>query len=340
MKVYNDPRVTAAKERNSRLSGKSFGTRFLGWLNGHLNPTHNWFDYDSMPDAGHGALENFVKQATGSGLTDRDIAMNQMNMQNVEDTAAAQVAGYQKAGVNPALMYGAGGQQTAPSASSTGSGSLSDLAQIAQLVTIPAQLKMMDAQTKNVEANTEKTMADTEQVKLAIQYYPTLTEKTIAEVISRTDLNVQNLSNAKVQEEIAGFEKIIKKSESEYADQFYDLRNQFQAAQRDSALESAAESAARAAWTEFETQWTKDHNGARPSSSSLLALIEALSSMFGVDGEHQQGIITRAVTKVVKTKPEMFYDDPKSFEENKHKPFPRLYMRVRRALRGKGLVLD
>lgn len=283
-------------------------------------------------------IRNWWRGFTGSGLTDRDIALNEMNMQNVEDTSSKQVAGYQKAGVNPALMFSGGASNSAPQTTSTGgSGSLSDLMQVFML---PRQLKMMDAQTRNINAQSEKTMADTEQVKLAIQYYPTLTEKTIAEVASRTDLNVQNLSIAKVQEEIAGFEKIIKKSESEYADQFYDLRNQYQAAQRDSALESAAESAARAAWTEFETQWTKDHNGARPSSSSLLALIEALSSMFGVSGEHQQGIITRAVTKVVDTKPQMFYNDPQAFEKNKHKPFPRLYMRARRAIRGRGLVLD
>lgn len=280
-------------------------------------------------------IRNWWKGFTGSGLTDRDIALNQMNMQNIEDTAAKQVAGYQKAGVNTALMYGAGGQQSAPQSSATGgSGSLSDLM---AAIMLPKQMKMMDAQTRNINAQSEKTLADTEQVKLAIQYYPSLTEKTIAEIVSRTDLNIQNLSVAKVQEEIAAFEKIIKKSESEYADQFYALRNEYQAAQRDSALESAAESAARAAWTEFETQWTKEHNGARPSSSSLLALIEALSSMFGVSGEHQQGIISRAVTKVV--------GNPVSTaqrEQNKvyARKIRRKYYEARRQLTGRGLIPD
>lgn len=299
MKVYNDPRVTSAKERNSRLSGKSFGTRFLGWLNGHLNPTHNWFDYDSMPDAGHGVVENFVKQATGSGLTDRDIAMNQMNMQNVEDTAAAQVAGYQKAGVNPALMYGSGGQQTAPSASSTGSGSLSDLAQIAQLVTIPAQLKMMDAQIRNTDANTQKQISETDQIKQVMQFYPRLTENTIGEIASRTGVNLQNISESEARVEVLAFEKIIKSNEAKYSDQFYKLRNAVEEATELSQKASALHSYMQALWTEYETQYTKQHDGARPSSSSLLALADAVMSWLGTSGDEVGGAITKVVTETV-----------------------------------------
>ena len=106
-----------------------------------------------VEDLGIGeGIENLWKGATGSGLTERDKQLNAMNMQNVEDTAAAQVAGYQKAGINPALMYGAGGQQTAPQTSSSGVGNFSDLMSLTQLLTLPKQLNMMDAQTKNIEA--------------------------------------------------------------------------------------------------------------------------------------------------------------------------------------------
>ena len=38
------------------LSGKSWYTRFVGWLNQRLNPGHKWLDYDSMPNAGSGLL--------------------------------------------------------------------------------------------------------------------------------------------------------------------------------------------------------------------------------------------------------------------------------------------
>lgn len=306
MNIYNDPRVTAAKERNSKLNGKSFGARFLGWLNGHLNPTHDWFDYDSMPDAGHGALENFVKQATGSGLTDRDIAMNQMNMQNVEDTAAAQVAGYQKAGVNPALMYGSSGQQTAPSASSTGSGSLSDLAQIAQLVTIPAQLKMLEAQTKNVDANTEKTIADTEHVKQIIEWYPNLSEASVAEVWTKAGLNLQNIDESEAKEQLARAEKVIKDAEGKFAEQMQEAKLNLTNAQTQEAKDNAAAAAARAAFDQFELDYAKENN-ARLSSSSVLAIISALTSWLGVSPTSQEAqTIVKTITDDVKHPTNMY----------------------------------
>lgn len=105
-------------------------------------------------------LSNWWKGFTGSGLTARDVALNQMNMQNVEDQASAEVAGYKKAGVNSALMY-SGGSNTAPSASSTGqTGNMSELL---QALMIPAQLRMMKAQTENVRANTVKTEVETQK---------------------------------------------------------------------------------------------------------------------------------------------------------------------------------
>lgn len=105
-------------------------------------------------------ISNWWKGFTGSGLTARDVALNQMNMQNVEDTASAQVAGYQKAGINPALMFSSGAQ-SAPTASS--SGSVGNMSELMQAIMIPAQLKMLKAQTSNVEAQTAKTVVETEK---------------------------------------------------------------------------------------------------------------------------------------------------------------------------------
>ena len=105
-------------------------------------------------------LSNWWKGFTGSGLTARDVALNQMNMQNVEDQSSAEVAGYKKAGVNPALMF-SGGSNTAPSASS--SGSVGNMSELLQALMIPAQLRMLKAQTENVRANTEKTQVETQK---------------------------------------------------------------------------------------------------------------------------------------------------------------------------------
>ena len=258
-----------------------------------------WFSKFShfVEDLGIGeGIENLWKGFTGSGLTKRDIELNQMNMQNVEDTAAAQVAGYQKAGINPALMYGAGGQQTAPSSSAVGTGSLSDLMQVLML---PAQIKLMNAQAKNTDANTQKQISETEQIKQVMQFYPRLTEHTIAEITSRTGLNLTNISKEEANIAILDFEKIIKSNEAKYSDEFYRLRNRVEEATELNQKASALDAYMKALWIEYETNYTKEHNGARPSSSSLLALADAIMSWIGVDGSEVGGVITQKVTEVV-----------------------------------------
>lgn len=106
-------------------------------------------------------IGNWWKGFTGSGLTQRDIELNNLSMQNVEEQASHEVAGYNKAGINPALMY-SGGVGTAPQASA--SGSVGNMSELVQLLSLPYQLKMLKAQTENVQANTEKTRKDTEKV--------------------------------------------------------------------------------------------------------------------------------------------------------------------------------
>lgn len=105
-------------------------------------------------------LSNWWKGFTGSGLTQRDIDLNAMNMQNVEDQATAQVTGFSKAGVNPALMYGSG-LGSAPTASS--SGSVGNMSELLQALMLPAQLRALNAQTDNVRADTEKKRVETEK---------------------------------------------------------------------------------------------------------------------------------------------------------------------------------
>lgn len=132
-------------ERNKKKSAfwSSVGQGFKNFWNSFSDGVSNWW-----------------KGFTGSGLTARDIALNQMSMQNVEDQASAQVEGYSKAGINPALMF-SGGASSAPQASS--SGSVGNMSELLQLVSLPLQMRMMKAQIDNVNANTEKTRVDTEK---------------------------------------------------------------------------------------------------------------------------------------------------------------------------------
>lgn len=275
----------------------SFGSRVRGFSSRFVG--NSWFDKFTkwIEELGIGkGLTNLWKGATGSGLTDRDIELNNMNMQNVEDTAEAQTKGYIKAGINPALMYGNGGQQTAPQSSSTGTGSLSDLMQVLML---PAQIKLMNAQAKNTDANTEKQISETEQIKQIMQFYPRLTEHTIAEITSRTGINLSNISKTDAEVAILEFEKIIKSNESKYSDEFYRLRNKVQESTELNQKASALQSYMQALWTEYETQYTKQHDGARPSSSSLLALADAVMSWLGTSGDELGSGLNKVVTETV-----------------------------------------
>lgn len=150
---------------------------FVYWLNRLLNPDHPWTDYydpttgedvlrvgagslkGDQPTYGVGSLssnsllgtlgkgiEALITKWTDAGATGGEIQRNEMQMQNAEDIYQRQVTGMQKAGVNPALMYGSGAP-TPPSVntSSSGAASMSDLA---QLFMLPLQKKLMLAQAQ------------------------------------------------------------------------------------------------------------------------------------------------------------------------------------------------
>lgn len=269
--------------------------------------------FSSDNDVGAGLYDEFVngirnwwRGTTGSGLTERDKQLNDMNMQNVEDTAAAQTRGYLKAGINPALMYGSGGQQTAPQSSAVGTGSLSDLM---QALMIPSQIKLMNAQAKNTEANTQKQISETEQIKQVMQFYPRLTEHTIAEITSRTGLNLTNISKSEAEIAIAEFEKIIKSNEAKYSDEYFRLRNRVEEASELNQKASALDAYMKALWTEYETDYTKKHDGARPSSSSLLALADAIMSWLDIDPNDTGSKLVSTVTQAVS---DITHDDVES----------------------------
>lgn len=98
-------------------------------------------------------FSSFMNQLTGAHTTGMMQEQNEMQMQNVEDKFQREVAGMDKAGLNPALMYQNGASGAAPSApTNTASGSLSDIMQIAML---PLQMKMMDTQIRGEELGNE-----------------------------------------------------------------------------------------------------------------------------------------------------------------------------------------
>ena len=227
-------------------------------------------------------LQNLWKGFTGSGATQRDIEMNAMNMQNVEDTASAQVRGFDKAGVNAAMMYGNGASNSAPQTSASQVGSMSELM---QMITLPMQMRMMGAQIANVKANTAKTLTESEQIKQIMDWYPRLSQANLDKLVSSYGVDVANISKIEAETAIAEIEKIIKSAEAENAPALYKARVALEQAKTETEKANAASALANAAWTAYETDYTKNHNGARPSSSSILALVDAISAMTGLSAD-------------------------------------------------------
>ena len=118
MASYPDWIKRNKQEWSDTLDGKSWYTRFIGWINQHMNPAHHWLDYESMPNQGTGLLGSIfgdtgfthwlqdvggaigtvakeltdpnqlgslMNSFTGAHLTGSQREANEMQMQNVED---------------------------------------------------------------------------------------------------------------------------------------------------------------------------------------------------------------------------------------------------------------
>lgn len=300
--------------------GKSIWTRFVQALNSVLNPNHSWFDYSTWKDSSEGAIDNWLAGATGSGLTAAEKATNQFNSEEadkqrqweeqMQSTAyQRQVADMQKAGINPALAMsngqpstpsGASAQATSPSMSGI---SMSDLM---QLFLIPGQRKLLDAQAKATLAGADKSRAEigeiegrTEQLRLINAYYPQVTEAQLDKYAADLGLTREQINKTALEADLVSVDTIIRRAEADHASDFYKYRAEYEQAHTEEAKASAAASAARAAWDEFETSWTKSHNGARPSASATLALVSAITSWLGIK---EDGTITGAVAGAIKKK--------------------------------------
>lgn len=260
-----------------KVQGKNGFTRFVGWLNSLFNENHAWFDYDKMGNM----TDSLANRYTDSAPTSGEIQRNEMQMQNIEDSYQRQVTGMQKAGLNPALMYQSGVGGNAPSVQ-TGSSNPASMSELMQVIMLPKQLKMLDAQTRNIEADSEKKIADTEHVKQIIEWYPNVSEGTVAELWSKVGLNYQHMDESEAKVELTRAEKVIKDAEGKFAEQLQQAKLALTEAQTQEAKDNALQSATHAAFEKFELEYAQKNN-ARLSSSSILALVSAITSWLGIN---------------------------------------------------------
>lgn len=268
-----------------------------------LNPNHSWFDYgklDAFKDNLNTAAEqiadpaqvtNWINSQTGAHMVDAERERNEMQMQNQEDIYQRQVIGMQKAGVNPALMYGGSGPSSAPSAPSPQQPGLS-MSDLMQAFLLDKQGRLMESQIRNTDAKTDRESQETERLKLINKYYPQVTETDIRKVLSDIDVNdatIQKIMGEvdliELDKELKEVDKVIKSAEANEASAFYKARRQYTEAQTDKEKAEKAELVVRAAIEELERNYMANTN-TKMGSASIVAIASAIGTLlsnFSVD---------------------------------------------------------
>lgn len=95
-----------------------------------------------------GALTNWLNAMSGEHMVNAEVERNAMQMQNQEDIYQRQVAGMQKAGLNPALLYQSG-VGSGPSVSGSAPGA--NMSDLVQLYMLGPQKKLIGAQTQKAK---------------------------------------------------------------------------------------------------------------------------------------------------------------------------------------------
>lgn len=179
------------------MSWKNAKGGFVYWLNRFLNPDHPWTTYwdpttgEEKPDDtlrddhasyGAGSLQSdsllgtigkgvnaLITKWTDAGATGGEIERNAMQMQNAEDIYQRQVVGMQKAGLNPALMYGSGsGAGNAPGVNTAGSAPGINMSDLMQAFLMKKQGNLLDAQARNLDADTGLKGSQKDKVRVEI----------------------------------------------------------------------------------------------------------------------------------------------------------------------------
>lgn len=215
----------------------------------------------------------------GTNLTGAEREANEWTAQREDTFHQRTVADMKAAGLNPALMYGNGASGASPS-QSVAPGS-ADPVSLAQLATLPAQLKQINAQTANIKADADLKRTETEYKKsltgyqnLLNQFLPERNAAEVAGLWSIPDLN-------KASAALSWANTAYRNKENEYFDLFAQMKLAVEEAQKNDFQNSADLKKVQELFTEIQRAYAAS-TGLLMSSSERIALAEYIAGLFGI----------------------------------------------------------
>lgn len=206
------------------------------------------------------SLGSLWNKLTGAGMTEAQQQQQDYQTEMSNTAFQRQVSDMQKAGLNPALMYGNGAGNGASTPSGPEVSGNGDIAGAVQLALLSKQAKLMDAQAEKATAEAGLTSRET-------AWKDKLSQATLDEVASRIGLNEAEIDAKQYDNALKKAQEIFTRTQNGW----YGRMVQSQINANDAA---GARNRAEAAIAQMEFEL-----GHRLSSSELLAITDSILSL-------------------------------------------------------------
>ena len=283
-----------------RFKDNPAGAAFAGPLN---SPAAYMLKLDGLAESvGPQMLQSWLNKESGAGLTQQQIEENAYTAQREDTFWQRGTEDMQKAGVNPALLYGKGVQPTASPASSASASAGGSLSNMLELLALPLQLRQIRAVIENTEADTrlksQKTLTEEQVTKIksiAAEFGEELTVLSISEAKARIDKLVADTGFLEANTDYINSKKEAQDIVNTYIDES-------ERARIDELKERGAEEHARAWYTNIQASFA-NKNGFLMSSNDSLLLATYIASLFGVTKDSVMDGLNGIIDKLRGKKP-------------------------------------